>query len=117
MALIFATTANANCINTVTGNQVSNTDHLDIWPVMETMLESARLLGWANEKSSIAECMIGERLGFVLGNGDRVLFDPNHSKYLLITRAAWDGSWPPNTTCYDMQTAQFFSSDLSCGDY
>jgi len=109
--------AQANCIDTRTGGPVSNSEHRDVWPLMEVMLESAVYLGWANNNSFISECLVGQRAGIVLNNGDRILFDPDASKYIRITRAAWEGNWPPNATCYDMTTQQFYSSDLNCGDY
>lgn len=109
--------AQANCIDTRTGGPVSNSEHREIWPLMEVMLESAVYLGWASNSSYISECLVGERAGIVLNNGDRVLFDGRMAKYVFITRAAWDGSWPPSATCYNISTQQFYSSDVSCGDY
>lgn len=115
--LLFTTSVSANCIDTRTGGPVSNSEHQEIWPLMQVMLESTTYLGWANNQSSIVECLVGERAGIVLNNGDRVLFDPNKYKYIFVTKAAWAGSWPPNATCYDITNGQFYLSDLSCGDY
>lgn len=112
-----ASIAHANCTDTRTGRLISNADQKAYSEIIENILKIGVIIGWASENSKIKECMIGERLGIIISNGDRILLDPRMNKYILITKANWNGKWPPKTTCFDMKQMRTYNSNLTCGDY